>query len=261
MPERSSYEPGTPSWVDLQTSDPAGAKQFYGALFGWDYDDQDAGHDAEGNAAVYSMATKHGKHVAAIAPLPMAGVPPHWNVYVTVTDVDACAAQVPGAGGTVAMAPFDVMDVGRMALIADPTGALVCLWQPKGHIGAYLVNEPGTFAWEEVMTPDIAAATEFYAKIFGWEASPVDMPGMQYTELKLNGRGIGGALPPPMEGVPAMWAVYFAVDDCDKAVEVAQSNGGTVIQPPFDIPPGRMAVVADPAGAMFNVIKLAQPGE
>jgi predicted enzyme related to lactoylglutathione lyase len=261
MPERTKYAPGTPSWVDLQTSDPTTAKSFYRALFGWEYDDQPVGHDADGNESVYSMATKNGKHVAAIAPLPMPGVPPHWNTYVTVEDVDATAAQVPGAGGSVMMGPFDVMDAGRMAVIADPTGAMLCLWQATNHIGASLVNEHGTLSWEEVMTPDIPAATAFYAKIFGWEAAPVDMPGMEYTELKLSGRGVGGAMKPPMEGMPAMWGIYFAVDDTDKAAEIATANGGTVLQPPMDIPPGRMAVIADPAGAMFNVIKLANPGD
>jgi len=261
MPERTQYAPGTPSWVDLQTSDPAGAKSFYRALFGWEYDDRPAGHDADGNEAIYSMATKNGKHVAAVAPLPMAGVPSHWNTYVTVRDVDATAAQVAGAGGSVMMEPFDVMDAGRMSVIADPTGAMLCLWQATNHIGASLVNEHGTLSWEELMTPDIPAATAFYAKIFGWEAAPLEMPGMEYTELKLGGRSIGGAMKPPMEGMPAMWGIYFAVDDTDKAVEIATSNGGTVIQPPTDIPPGRMAVIADPAGAVFNVIKLADPGD
>ena len=130
----------------------------------------------------------------------MPGVPPHWNTYVTVADVDATAAQVPGAGGTVMMPPFDVMDAGRMSVIADPTGAMLCLWQAKNNIGASLVNEHGTLSWEELMTPDVPAATAFYTKIFGWEAVPVEMPGMEYTELKLNGRSIGGAMKPPMDG-------------------------------------------------------------
>jgi uncharacterized protein len=261
MPERTQYAPGTPSWVDIQTSDPVGAKSFYGALFGWEYDDRPVGHDADGNETVYSMAMKNGKNVAAIAPLPMPGVPPHWNTYVTVADVDATAARVPDAGGSVMMPPFDVMDAGRMSVIADPTGALLCLWQATNNIGASLVNEHGTLSWEELMTPDVPAATAFYAQIFGWKAEPVQMPGMEYTELKLNGRGIAGALNPPVEGMPAVWSVYFAVDDTDKAVEIASASGGTVIQPPFDIPPGRMAVLADPAGAMFSVIKPAQPGD
>ena len=132
MPARTSHTPGTPSWVDLQTSDPAAAKAFYRALFDWSYDDQPVGHDAQGNDAFYSLAQKNGKDVAAIAPLPMPGIPPHWNTYVTVADVDATAAKVPGAGGTVVMEPFDVMDAGRMAVIADPTGAMINLWKAKG---------------------------------------------------------------------------------------------------------------------------------
>jgi hypothetical protein len=261
MPERTKHAPGTPSWVDIQTSDTAGAKAFYGALFGWEYDDRPAGHDADGNPATYSLARKNGKEVAAIAPLPMAGVPPHWNTYVTVADVDKSAAQVPDAGGTVMMPPFDVMEAGRMSVIADPTGALVCLWQGKSNIGAQLVNEPGALAWNELMSSDVPAATAFYGKLFGWTAEKLEMPGMEYTELKLGDRSIGGAMNLPMEGMPSAWGVYFAVDDCDKAAETATANGGTVMQPPMDIPAGRFALLVDPAGAMFSVIKLAQPAD
>jgi len=256
MPERTHYEPGTPSWVDLQTSDQAGAKAFYTALMGWEYDDQPVGGDA-----VYSMAKKNGYDVAAIAPLPMEGVPPHWNTYVTVADVDATVAQVAGAGGSVMGDAFDVMDAGRMAIVADPTGAMFCLWQPKNHIGASLVNEHGTLTWNELMTPDVDAALAFYGKLLGWKGNRVDTAGMEYTEIKLDDRAVGGAMKPPMPGMPAAWGVYFAVDDCDKAVEIAAAKGGSVMQPPTDIPPGRFAVLTDPAGAFFSVIKMAQPGE
>jgi predicted enzyme related to lactoylglutathione lyase len=261
MPARTEHASGTPSWVDLQTSDQAGAKSFYSALFGWDYDDQPVGHDADGNEAVYSMAVKFGKSVAAIAPVPMPDVPPHWNTYVTVTDVDATAAQVPGAGGTMFMEPFDVMDAGRMAVIADPTGAMLCLWTPKNHIGAQLVNEHGTLSWTELMSPDVPTAADFYNQIFGWIASPIEMPGMQYTEFKLNDRTIAGGMAPPMDGMLAAWGIYFAVDDTDKVVEIAKSKGASVLQEPTDIPPGRMAVLADPAGAVFSVIKMTQPAD
>jgi hypothetical protein len=261
MPARAEHAPGTPSWVDVQTSDPAGAKVFYNALFGWDYDDLPVGHDADGNPAFYSLAKKNGKDVAAIAPLPMAGVPPHWNSYVTVADVDATAALVAGAGGTVVMDAFDVMDAGRMAVIADPTGAMFNLWTAKNSIGAELVNEHGTLSWNELMSPDVPTAADFYNQIFGWIASTAEMPGMQYTEFKLNDRSVAGGMKLPMEGMPAAWGIYFAVDDADKAAEVAKASGGTVMQEPMDIPPGRMALIADPAGAMFSVIKMAQPGD
>jgi len=256
MPARTRYEPGTPSWVDIQTSAQSGAKSFYSALFGWEYDDQPVG-----DGVVYSMALKNGKPVAAIAPLPMPDIPSHWNTYVTVADVDASAAKVPGAGGTAMGDPFDVMDAGRMAVAADPTGAMFCLWQPKESIGAELVNEPGTYSWAELMTPDVDAALAFYEKLFGWKGNNVDMPGMEYTEIKLNDRSIGGAMKPPMPGIPAAWGVYFAVDDADEAAEITTAMGGSVMQPPTDIPPGRFAVLVDPAGAVFNVIKMAQPGE
>lgn len=261
MPARTSHAPGTPSWVDVQTSDPAGAKSFYSALFGWEYDDMPVGHDEAGNPAVYSLAKKNGKDVAAIAPLPMPGVPPHWNTYVTVADVDASAAKVAGAGGTVVMDAFDVMDAGRMAVIADPTGAMFNLWTAKESIGAEIVNEHGALCWTELLSPDVAAAAKFYNAIFGWDANAMEMPGMSYTEFKLGDRGIAGGMKPPMDGMPAVWGIYFAVDDADKAAEIAASSGGTVMQPPMDIPPGRMALIADPAGAMFSVLKLAQPGD
>jgi uncharacterized protein len=261
MPTRTSHAPGTPSWVDLQTSDPAGAKQFYGALFGWEYDDQPVGHDADGNPAFYSMALMNGKAVAAITALPMPGVPPHWNTYVTVADVDASAAKVAAAGGTVVMDAFDVMDAGRMAVIADPTGAILDLWTPKNAIGAEVVNEHGSLSWNELMSPDIPAAAKFYAAIFGWSASAAENPGMEYTEFKLGDRTIAGGMKPPMEGMPAAWGIYFAVDDTDKTAEIVKAGGGAVFQEPFDIPPGRMAVFADPAGAVFSVIRMTEPGD
>jgi uncharacterized protein len=203
----------------------------------------------------------NGKNVAAITALPMPGVPPHWNTYVTVADVDASAKQVAGAGGTVVMDAFDVMDAGRMAVIADPTGAMFNLWTPKSSIGAQLVNEHGTLSWNELMSPDVATAAKFYNQILGWDASTVEMPGMEYTEFKLGDRSIAGGMKPPMEGMPAVWGIYFATDDTDKTVEIARSHGGTVFQEPTDIPPGRMAVLADPSGAVFSIIKMAQPGD
>ena len=221
MPARTQHAPGTPSWVDLQTSDQSGAKTFYSALLGWEYDDQEMG-----DGAVYSMAKKNGKDVAALAPLPMPGVPPHWNTYVTVADVDKTAARVPGAGGSMMGDPFDVMDAGRMAIVTDPTGAMLCIWQPKNHIGAYLVNEPGSLSWNELMTPDVDAAAPFYEKLFGWKRNRLAMDAMEYNELQLDGRGIAGAMKPPM-----------------------------------DIPPGRMATIVDPAGAVFSVLKLTEPGD
>jgi uncharacterized protein len=259
MPERTQYAPGTPSWIDLQTPDQAAAKAFYGALFDWSYEDMPVGKDDAGNDAFYSMAKKNGHNVAAIGGSPPPGVPPHWNVYVTVADVDATAALVPGAGGQVIAPPFDVMDAGRMSVIADPTGAMLCLWTAKANVGAGLVNEHGTLSWEELMSPDVPAAAAFYNKIFGWEPAPT--PDGSYTEMKLGDRSIAGAMKPPMPGMPSVWGIYFAVDDTDKIVESAKAKGATVVQEPMDIEPGRFAVMADPTGAMFAVIKMTTPGD
>jgi predicted enzyme related to lactoylglutathione lyase len=253
MPDRTEYAPGTPNWVDLQTSDPRAAKTFYTGLFGWEYDDQ----PMPGGGDPYSMATMRGRHVAAIAPLPpQQGVPPHWNTYVATPDVDGLVTRVPNAGGTVVMPPMDVMDAGRMAVIQDPTGGVIALWQAKNNIGAETVNDPNTFSWSELHTPDVAKAADFYAKVFGWE--PAKFEEMDYTVFNNQGQGIGGATKPQMEGVPPNWLVYFAVDDTDATVAKAKQQGGTVLSEPMDIPDvGRFAVLADPQGAVFAIIKNA----
>jgi uncharacterized protein len=254
MPERKSYASGTPNWVDVQTSDQAAAKQFYGELFGWVYNDQPID---EANGVYYSIATLGGLDVGAIAPLDpsAAGVPPHWNSYVSVDDLEAVTAKVAAAGGTVVAPPFDVMDAGRMSVIADPTGAIFELWQAKNHIGATLVNEPGAFSWSELITPDVPKAAEFYKQVLGWGAETHE-GGMPYTEFTLDGSSIAGAMNPPMPGIPPMWSIYFSTADTDATVAKAKSLGGAVIAPPMDIEPGRFAVLADPQGAMFNVIKM-----
>jgi uncharacterized protein len=252
MAERTSYAPGTPSWVDLQTTDPAAAKQFYGTLFGWSYSDQPVDE-----TNVYSMAQLRGVDVAAISGLgeqAAQGVPPHWNSYVTVADVEAAVAAVGPAGGVVLAPPFDVMDAGRMAVVQDPSGAVFELWQAKAHLGAGLVNEPGTFTWTELTTPDIPKAAAFYKAVLGWDAATSDGP-MPYTEFKLGGVSIAGAMNPPMPGIPPSWGIYFAVADTDATVAQAKSLGGAVVVEPTDIPPGRFAVLTDPQGAYFNIIK------
>lgn len=257
MPERTSYASGTPSWIDVQTTDQPAAKKFYGELFGWTYDDRPV--DDTGDV-VYSMALLNDLTVAAISPLgdqAAAGVPPHWNSYVSVDDVEATTAKVAPAGGTVIAPPFDVMEAGRMAVIQDPTGAVFELWQAQENIGAGLVNEPGTFCWSELITPDIPAATAFYEAVLGW-GSETKGDESPYTEFKLGGESIAGAMNPPMPGIPPLWGIYFAVADADATTAKAKSLGGSVIVEPMDIEPGRMAVIADPQGAMFSILKLSE---
>src|SRR3954447_17357652 len=168
MGTRERYEPGTFSWVELATHDAQGAKAFYGELFGREYDDNPVG---EGDA-VYSMAKRDGRFVGAVFQSDQGT--PHWNSYITVASVDEAAAKAGEAGGHVAAEPFDVMDAGRMTVVQDPTGAAVCLWEAKRHIGAGLVNAPGALSWNDLMTTDVGKAAEFYSQVFGWEVAEVE---------------------------------------------------------------------------------------
>ena len=255
MPVRTSYRQGTPNWVDLQTTDQAAAKAFYAGLFGWTYDDQPMQ-----DSAVYSMAKLGAQDVAAIAPqspeLAAAGAPPMWNTYIAVDSVDDTVTKVEAAGGQVAMAPFDVMDAGRMAFVLDPGGAAVAFWQAGQHIGATLVNEPGAITWNELVTAD-SSAVAFYEQVLGVTTEKIDMGSGEYTMFLAGGEQVGGSIGPQMPGVPNHWHVYFAVADADAAAAKVSELGGSVLVEPFDSPVGRMAVVNDAQGAAFSLIKLA----
>ncbi|KZS70362.1 hypothetical protein A4G29_17115 [Mycobacterium kansasii] len=258
MPNRTEYTQGTPNWVDLQTTDQPAAKQFYSSLFGWSYDD----NPMPGGAGVYSMATLNGETVAAIAPMPPGapeGRPPMWNTYIAADDVDAAVGKVASAGGQVLMPAFDVGDAGRMAFVADPTGAVVGLWQANRHIGATLVNEPGAVMWNELITDKPDSALAFYQAVLGLTHTTMEMaPGQHYRVLKAGGADVGGCMEPPMPGIPNHWLVYFLVDDADATAAKASAEGGQVIAEPFDIPSvGRSAVLSDPQGAVFSVLKPA----
>jgi predicted enzyme related to lactoylglutathione lyase len=248
------YPAGTPAWVDLGTPDMEAASHFYGGLFGWDMVDQ--GPDAGG----YAMFMLRGKAVAGAGPLMSEHQPPAWSTYIFVDDADATVAAAQAAGGTVIMPPMDVLDAGRMAILQDPTGAFVSLWQPRNHKGAELANEPNTLCWSELNTRDLDGAITFYAKVFGWDADTTTADGMTYTEWKVAGRSIGGMMEMnegyPAEA-PANWLTYFAVDDCDDAVARAVELGGATLVPAMDVPPGRLAVLADPQLAVFAVIKMS----
>ncbi len=254
MPTRTTYQPGTPSWVDLASPDLEASAAFYSALFGWDAVDQgaDAGH--------YHMFEKGGVPVAGAGPIMMEGQPPAWTSYISVADADATVAKVKAAGGTVFVEPMDVLDVGRMSVFADPSGAAAAVWQPRRHIGAGLVNEPGALTWNELATRDIPAATAFYAEVFGWTTQTADMGGMEYTMWKLDGGDIGGMMAMPAEvpaEVPSYWLAYFGTEDTDATVAAATASGATLMAGPMDIPAGRFAVMADPVGAAFAVMALA----
>jgi predicted enzyme related to lactoylglutathione lyase len=250
--EVESYEHGVPSWVDLGTPDPAKAGAFYSALFGWTVQ---PGPPESGG---YAIAELRGRPVAGIGPQQNPG-PPVWSTYVNVDDAAAVVAKATGAGGTVFVAPMEVMDVGTMAFFADPVGAVIGVWQPKLHKGAGIVNEPGTLTWNELMTTDTDAAAKFYAEVFGWGAVTHGEGASAYTEFQVGGRSIAGMMPKPAEmpaEVPPYWGVYFAVADTDATAAQVAQLGGTVMMPPRDIEPGRFAIAVDPTGAMFSVITM-----
>jgi hypothetical protein len=248
MGERSGYTPGTFCWAELATSDQSAAKAFYGALLGWEADDQPVGDDA-----YYSMQLIGGKPVAAIAPQPQqqrdAGVPPLWNSYVSVDSADAMLERAVELGATAHAPAFDVMTAGRMAVIQDPQGAYFMLWQPGEHFGAALVNAPGALVWNELNSPDLDGSSAFYSELFGWDIE--ESVGMaDYLSIK-NGAANNGGIRELMAPSPPHWLVYFGVDDVDAALAKLDELGGMKIAGPIDIQIAKIAVVADPQGAVF----------
>jgi len=244
MPEVARYDHGVPSWVDIGLPDVAAGLRFYSQLFGW------VGHDMGEEAGHYTLLTKDDKQVAALSTATDPG-PPRWTTYVNVDDVDAVTKNVEGAGGTVIMAPMDVMSAGRMAIYRDTTGAVIAAWQPRDHLGAQLVNEPGAFTWDELSTSDMAKSKAFYTAAFGWQWGGAE----EYAEFQVNGRTVGGVLPRPPAmpaEVPDSWLVYFGSPDVDADTKKAGELGATVVVEPTDIPnTGRFSVIRDPQGAVF----------
>jgi uncharacterized protein len=254
----TDYVPGAPNWVDLGTPDVDAAAAFYGAVFGWQF--QSAGPEAGG----YGMLTLNGKTVAGCGPLTEQGAAPSWTVYFHTQDADTTAEAVRKAGGTVRMEPMAVMTAGRMAQFTDPDGAMFAVWQPQDFKGMDAVNDPGTVCWTELNAGDAAEARSFYETTFGWVTEDMPMGDFTYTVIKPAGGGEqssqGGIMPlsPDMAaaGVTPSWRVYFEVADCDATVAMATRHGGSVAVPAMDIPGvGRFAILTDPAGAAFAVIK------
>jgi uncharacterized protein len=246
MGERTSHPPGTLSWADLATSDAEGAKRFYGELLGWEYEDLPVG-----DGQVYTMARVGGLEVAALSQA--ADQPPHWNVYVTVDEAAAAAARAAELGGTVLAEPFDVFEAGRMAVVQDPTGAILSAWQPGQSIGARLVNATGAMTWADVLTPDADAASRFYGAWLGWTVEEVPQ-AQGYRIITNGGRSNGGMQPLVREvlGPDARpgWTPYFGVDDLEAARGQVDELGGRVLVGPVPVPNGMFAVISDPQGAV-----------
>lgn len=256
MSERTSYEPGTPSWVDLATPDPAAAKEFYGALFGWQA--QDAGPPEETGG--YAMFTLRGKNVAGVSPLMSEDQPAVWSTYVATDDADAVVARAKDAGGLPIVEPMDVMDAGRMAFVMHPAAGAIGVWQAGRHTGAELVNEPGTFTWSQLHTRDQDGAARFLGDVFGWTRQ--EFGGMPMFNIGERGIATAMDMPPGTpDQVPPYWMAIFASADTDGTVAKAAERGGQVLVEPFDIENvGRFAVLADPQGVAFGVIT-ASPEE
>ena len=283
MLERDGYPAGVPCWVDTAQPDPEAAVRFYGGLFGWEFEDRMPA-DAPGR---YFVARLRGRDVAAVGSLPE-GMPPTpaWTTYVWVDSADEAAGEGRGGRRQGADGPFDVGDAGRMAVLADPEGAVFGVWQAGSHRGAQLVNEPGTWNFNELNTRDPEGAQAFYGAVFGWEASTStgegglhDVAAPRLRRLPggarsrharahgergrargLRGRGRHGWSPmgADQDG-PPHWSITFAVDDADAAAARAVELGGEVLVPPFDAPWVRMTVLRDPQGAVFTASKFVPP--
>jgi uncharacterized protein len=245
MGERTSYAPGTFSWVELVTSDAHAAKAFYSDVFGWEYRDTPIG-----DGMVYSTALVDGRAAGAL--YASTEQPPHWNCYVTVESVDEAARQAGELGANVMAEPFDVMDVGRMAVIADPTGAALALWEPRSHIGASVVNQPGALTWNDLVTPDPDAATRFYGSLFGW--TTMEIPDAGGYRVIRNGLRSNGGMQPARGDQPPAWIPYFGHADVDGLHGRIGDLGGRALSEPFPVPSGRFALFADPQGAVFAAL-------
>ncbi|MFA1537437.1 VOC family protein [Actinomadura monticuli] len=249
---------GTPNWLDIGVPDIDRARTFYGTLLGWQFEDT----GAEGGH--YNLCTLRGEPVAGMMRNPDDQPDEYWwSVYFAADDCDGLVKRATDAGAEVVVPAMDVMDQGRMAILKDPQGGQFGLWQGRSHPGSRIVNDPGSFVWNELVTPDSAASGEFYRTLFGYELEPVP-GGMDYLVLRRpDGRYVGGIL--GGSGVVVgggsaevtSWTTYFAVDDADEAVRKVRAGGGSVDSGPADSPYGRSAAVRDPFGVPFHVMKPA----
>ncbi|MEL6247308.1 MAG: VOC family protein [Cyanobacteria bacterium J06627_15] len=255
---RNSYDEGIFCWVELATSDPTAAKQFYGQLFNWSFQD----FPME-DGAPYSMAFKGDRSTAALYGLTSEmcdrNLPPHWDSYISVKDLDSTLQRWQAHSGTVIKDTFEVTEYGRMAVVQDPTGAVVSLWQAGTHIGAGVVNEVNTFCWTELQTRDAGKAAEFYKSVFGWQIEVEENPPY-YVTCQVNGHMNCGMFDMDKAGLPAEippnWTVYFNVENLDKAIEQVQQMGGKLLMETKAIDVGRFVMVSDPQGAVVTIMEL-----
>lgn len=259
MPTMTEYSHGQFSWVDLMTSNVDDSCSFYQDLFGWSVITQ----DTQGGPP-YAIFQLGGKDVAGLGQMSpdliSQEVPAAWNSYINVDNLEVVLDRVTEIGGTVMLPMMPVMNAGWMAGIQDPTGARVFLWQKRDHAGAGLVNDPGSFCWNELATRNIEGACEFYGSLLGWEFERNDHSPHPYFVIKIHGRDNGGIIQMDEQWgpMPPVWNVYFTVTNVEASVALLTSLKGKVIVPIFDVPVGRMAVVSDRQGACFNLFELGE---
>ena len=257
MPNIDKYPPGAFCWIELSTTDQNAAKTFYSSLFGWAIQEFPMGPND-----FYTMFQLEGRETAAAYTMRpeqrSQGVPPHWLIYIAVASADDAASRAGQLGGRVFAPPFDVYDVGRMAVVQDPTGAVFALWQPKRHIGTGISGVPGTLCWADLMTPDPARAKEFYSGLFGWRIITGENDPSGYLHI-VNGESFIGGIPPAKHrdpNIPPHWLVYFAVSNCDESAAKAKGLGAKTHLAPMTMENvGRWAILADPQGAVFAIFQ------
>lgn len=250
MPLRDSAPLGAPAWIDLFSSDTDQTIAFYGALFGWTA--ERGGEEVGG----YINFFRDGVTVAGCMHNDgTAGLPDGWNTFLAVADADAATEAARAHGGQVHLEPMAVMDLGTMAMFADPGDAAIGIWQPGTHHGFGVIDEPGAPSWFELHTRAYDQSLAFYRTVFGWATETVsDAPEFRYTTLGSGENQLAGVMDNANdlpEGTPGYWAVYFNTPDVDAAVVQAVEHGGRSVDAAMDTPYGRMATVTDPTGARF----------
>lgn len=258
MAETKTSVVNAPIWIDLASKDPAGAREFYSKLFGWT-----AQPEADPAAGGYAIARLNGKDVAGIGGVMDPNAPSAWSIYVGTQDTDSLAKKIEAAGGKVVAPAFDVMDVGRMAVFQDPTGAYISAWQPKSMPGFQVSRKSGAYSWAELNSRGIDQAKKFYKNVFGWgtKDSPMGEGQGDYTEFKLGEESIAGGMemnPMVPKEVPSYWMVYIGTKDVDASHKKAVGLGAQEMVPPSDFPGGRFSILSDPQGAMFGLLSSDQ---
>lgn len=255
MPTRNDAPLGAPCWIDLTTSDVDRAQDFYGAVFGWIF--EDAGPEYNG----YINAAKDGRPVAGLmASRPEMQSPDNWATYLRTADIDATMSAVTAAGGSTCMGPMEIPAQGHMSIATDPSGAFFGLWQPIGHRGFELVGEAGAPVWHQLTTRDYRAAVDFYREVLGWRTEQEsDTDEFRYTTAWFGDQQLlgvmdgNGVLP---DGAPSNWSIFFGTEDVDKTLRMIGDNGGAVVRAAEDTPYGRLAAATDPTGVVFNLSSL-----